>query len=303
MSSASQSSICLAPRAPLQMAPQVLIGCIDIAAVGARVLLSLQPPSGWAVTETGVDVVGLLQPAGQPSLRPVLTSASSTSGAAVDQPSSSGSGSDSAPLVVVRSMAPPGSSTPAVSLVVLNAAVPEGDQAEVAAALADLITTPSGSGSSSSSGTAPSIVVAAAMLLQQLAKPAPLYQHLLNGAKPLGGAAAAAQPLPTAGAAGATAAAAATAGGLRVRDGQLAALLHVLAVGGEAAACLVVPGTKPTASAPLDLPDAAPACDTLGAVLSGVTGLSYSPDACRAVTSSYKWFVPERTAGSDVMYT
>eukprot|EP00198_Chlamydomonas_reinhardtii_P009094 XP_001698431.1 predicted protein [Chlamydomonas reinhardtii] len=203
-------------------------------------------------------------------------------------------------------MVPPGSATPAVSLVVLNAALPEGDQAEVAAALVDLITLGgSSSGSSSGSSTAPNVVVAAAMLLQQLSKPAPLYQHLLNGAKPLGGAAAAAaHPLPTADA-GATAgvAAVATAGGLRVRDGQLAALLHVLAVGGEAAACLVVPGTKPAASSPLDLPDAVSACDTLGAALAAATGLSYSPGACRAVTASYKWFVPERTAGSDVMYT
>lgn len=62
-------------------------------------------------------------------------------------------------------------------------------------------------------------------------------------------------------------------------------------------------GTKPAASSPLDLPDAVSACDTLGAALAAATGLSYSPGACRAVTASYKWFVPERTAGSDVMYT
>ncbi|KAG2449330.1 hypothetical protein HYH02_005485 [Chlamydomonas schloesseri] len=328
----TQSGISLAPRAPLQIAPQVVVGIVDVAAVGARVLLSLQPPSGWTVAETGVDVVGLQQQqqqqqqqqppagAGEPgALRPVLTSA----GAAEGLGTSGSSGSPApppAPLVVVRNMTPPGGSSPAVSLVVLNAAVPEGDQAEVAAALVDLTTATSGSGSSSSSSSSgsssssssgSSIVVAAAMLLQQLSRPAPLYRHLLNGAKPPAGAAAeAAPPLPTstttsasAGAGAGAAAAAAAGGGLRVRDGQLAALLHVLAVGGEAAACLIVPGNKPTASAPPDLPDTAAACDTLGAALAGATGLSYSPAACRAVTASHKWFVPERTAGIDVMYT
>lgn len=82
-------------------------------------LLSLQPPSGWTVSETGVDLVGLLQPGDASGLRPVLTAAAvaaaSTGAAAEQQPSSSGSGGDgAAPLLVVRNMVPPGSATPAV---------------------------------------------------------------------------------------------------------------------------------------------------------------------------------------------
>ncbi len=66
--------------------------------------------------------------------------------------------------------------------------------------------------------------------------------------------------------------------------------------------CAAPAGYKPPASTTLDLPGSLPACDAVGAALAAAYGLRYDGEKCRAVRALYKWFVPERTAGSDIMY-
>ena len=69
---------------------------------------------------------------------------------------------------------------PQVSLIILNAAVPEGEQAEVAAALVDLISSGGAEagartvaqGEGAEAEASPSLTLVAAMLLQHLAHPA-----------------------------------------------------------------------------------------------------------------------------------
>ncbi|KXZ46045.1 hypothetical protein GPECTOR_47g320 [Gonium pectorale] len=189
-----------------------------------------------------------------------------------------------------------------VSLVILNIAVPEGTQAEVAAALLDMLTSAPGGGGGGAAaggggGGSKAVTLVAGMLMQHVSQPAALYQLQLNGAKPLDPSL---PQLPVCSGTGAPSAAAAARA--RVRDGQLAALLHVAAVSGTPLACLLAPGHKPPAATSLVLPDSAAACDALGAAVAAALGLSYDAAACRTVRASCKWFVPESAAGSDIMY-
>ncbi|EFJ49111.1 hypothetical protein VOLCADRAFT_90409 [Volvox carteri f. nagariensis] len=217
---------------------RVILGTVDVAAVGARVLLSLEPPSGWTI-----------------------------------------------------------------SLLVLNAAVPEEWQGELAAAVLELLTragqqqqqqqqllqdgeeetSTENDGATAAAAAAVAadggrereVTMVAAMLLQQQQQPK---------------------------AAAAAAATATALSHLRVRDGMIASLLHVLSVSGTAACCLLTQGHKPPAATTLDLPVSVQACDTIGTALAAAFGLQYDAQKCRTVRALYKWFVPEKSAGSDVMY-
>ncbi|PNH11133.1 hypothetical protein TSOC_002054, partial [Tetrabaena socialis] len=295
----------------------VAVGIVDVAAVGARVLLTLQPPAGWAVREVALTLEGVSSSTGgqgeSSEPRPVLARGGEA------RPCSSGDGGAEAavaePALLVRNFyesaaAADSEARPQVSLLVLNAVLPEEAQAEAAAAVLGLLERPAGGeGEGSGAGGAASrqqaqqgavegagggplggaqVYVAAALLMQHVAQPEGLYQHLLNGAQPPPSG----PPLPALPAGPAA----------RVRDGQLAALLHVLAVSGTPACCLLAPGHKPPSSTTLDLPGSAAACDALGGALAALLGLQYEPGACRAVRALHKWFVPENTAGSDVMY-
>ncbi|KAG2491653.1 hypothetical protein HYH03_010023 [Edaphochlamys debaryana] len=288
---AEPTSVSLAPQGELHLAPKVAIGIVDVAAVGARVLLALQPPAGWQVREVALEVKGLGDGSADGGvLRPVLSASSGPEG----------DPGPAAPALLVRNIYSPGAAedSPQVSLLVVNADVPEGAQAELAAAMVELACSGGPGGGAQGEGQQQAVLLASAMLLTQLPSPAGLYQHLIHGAPP---AVPLLPPLPLADAASAAAPSAA-AQPLRVRDGLLAALLHVMAASGTPACCLLAPGHKPPSSTPLDLPGSAAACDALGAALSPALGLSYDPAACRAVRATHKWFVPEKTAGSDIMY-
>ncbi|GLC36459.1 hypothetical protein PLESTB_000150200 [Pleodorina starrii] len=322
---ASPDPISLAHEGTLELAPKVVIGLVDVAAVGARVLLSLEPSAGWTVRETPLELRGL-QPTSTTSTSTTTTTAATShpegggeavrpvlavAGAGASSSFSPASDAQSAPAVaLVRNFFSEASpASPAVSLLILNALIPEEAQAEVAAALLELVdgrgapaaeasgagTADAPAGRGAEGGAAPSLTVVAAMLLQHLAQPAALYQHLINGAVPLDAALPPLQP---------PACSETTAPGpvIRVRDGQLAALLHVVGVSGTPAACLLAPGHKPPASSSPDLPGSAAACDTIGTALAAALGLRYDTERCRTVRALYKWFVPERAAGSDVMY-
>lgn len=61
-------------------------------------------------------------------------------------------------------------------------------------------------------------------------------------------------------------------------------------------------GHKPPASTSLNLPGSVAACDALGTALAAAYKLQYDPGHCQAIQALYKWFVPEKSTGSDVMY-
>ncbi|GLI65693.1 hypothetical protein VaNZ11_009300 [Volvox africanus] len=147
---------------------------MDVAAVGARVLLSLEPPPGWGVRETALELRGLQRPfpgnssdgdnamdgASEP-LRPVLAVAaaeaadreavqSSVVGETTAISSSSSLSPSKPPVAILRNFFAPspteteveagaGAAGPRVTLLILNTVVPEGAQAEVAAALCSFL--------------------------------------------------------------------------------------------------------------------------------------------------------------------
>ncbi|GLI63771.1 hypothetical protein VaNZ11_006846, partial [Volvox africanus] len=365
---AESHCVTLAHAEPFELAPKVILGTVDVAAVGARVLLSLEPPPGWGVRETALELRGLQRPfagsssnsdgdnavegAGEP-LRPVLAVAAATADREATPTSSSSSTSPSKlPVVILRNFYAPlppateagaeaGAAGPRVTLLILNAIVSEGAHAEVAAAICDFLEgrrcrisagesatameevvaadreshpaiEPLGTGIPAEGLTFPGgareeaehlLVVVAAMLLQQLAPPAaPLYQQTINGAASLDPTLPSLQPPPsTAGTAssgsGAGSDGSSRAGPpIRVRDGLLAALLHVLEVSGTRACCLLAPGYKPPAATPPDRLGSSAACDAIGGALAAAVGLQYSAEKCRSVRALYRWFLPEQSA-------
>ncbi|GIL61461.1 hypothetical protein Vafri_15900 [Volvox africanus] len=216
--------VTFAPAESIELAPKVILGTVDVAAVGARVLLSLEPPPGWDVRETALELRGLqrsfagsssdgnnaMEGASEP-LRPVLAVAAvaaigtealqiSGAGAATATSSSSSPSPSNPPVALMRNFfAPPptpppepgvgagvgaGAAGPRVTLLILNTAVPEGAQAEVAAALLDFLDRRRHRIAADSSAAAMEemvdaceeaecwLGVVAAMLLQQLAPPA-----------------------------------------------------------------------------------------------------------------------------------
>ncbi|GIL87561.1 hypothetical protein Vretimale_14752 [Volvox reticuliferus] len=380
---AGADCVSFAHAEPFELAPKVILGTVDVAAVGARVLLSLEPPPGWSVRETTLELLGLQRPpaascnsggdnameGASEALRPVLAvTAAAAAAAAVDDgasqsrgpgaptatsSSSSSPSHPSPPVVILRNFyAPPplatevklaGATAPRVTFLIINAVVSEGAQAEVAAALLDLmearriaatLTSISvsaatvdavaagreDSGLASSSGTSDkgvsgsalgaheelerSLGVVAAMLLQQLPQStARLYQHTINGAAPLDPTLPPLHPPSSSTAGGGGGDGSSRVGPpIRVRDGLLAALFHVLEVSGTRACCLLTPGHKPPAATSLDRLGATAACDAMGGALAAALGLQYNAEKCHSMRALYRWFLPERSSGSDVMY-